>query len=76
MLIECCFVDDKDDILLYDYRTMAGAIADGILGSDTISQADCIFKVQCGAFSDKKNADAYAARLKASGFSAVVVKQP
>ena len=76
MLIECCFVDDKDDILLYDYRTMAGAIADGILGSDTIPAADCIFKVQCGAFYDKKNADAYAARLKASGFSAVVVKQP
>lgn len=32
MLIECCFVDDKDDVKLYDYKKMAGAIVKGILG--------------------------------------------
>lgn len=32
MLIECCFVDDKDDVELYDYKTMAAAIVAGILG--------------------------------------------
>ena len=32
MLIECCFVDDKDDVKLYDYKEMAAAIVDGILG--------------------------------------------
>ena len=32
MLIECCFVDDKDDVELYDYKEMAAAIVDGILG--------------------------------------------
>jgi N-acetylmuramoyl-L-alanine amidase len=32
ILIECCFVDDKDDINLYNYQTMAKAIAEGILG--------------------------------------------
>lgn len=32
MLIECCFVDDKDDVKLYNYREMAAAIVDGILG--------------------------------------------
>ena len=32
MLIECCFVDDKDDVELYDYRDMAAAIVRGITG--------------------------------------------
>lgn len=32
MLIECCFVDDKDDVALYDYRSMAEAIVYGITG--------------------------------------------
>ena len=31
MLIECCFVDDKDDVELYDYKKMAAAIVAGIL---------------------------------------------
>lgn len=34
ILIECCFVDDKDDIKLYNYKTMAKAIVDGILGAE------------------------------------------
>ena len=32
MLIECCFVDDKDDVKLYNYKKMAEAIVKGILG--------------------------------------------
>lgn len=32
MLIECCFVDDKDDCKLYNHKTMAKAIVEGILG--------------------------------------------
>lgn len=31
MLIECCFVDDKDDVKLYNYKKMAAAIVKGIL---------------------------------------------
>ena len=31
MLIECCFVDDKDDVKLYNYKKMAEAIVKGIL---------------------------------------------
>jgi N-acetylmuramoyl-L-alanine amidase len=30
ILVECCFVDDKDDVRLYDAKSMATAIADGI----------------------------------------------
>ena len=32
MLVECCFVDDKDDVTLYDYRKVAEAIVYGITG--------------------------------------------
>lgn len=32
MLIECCFVNDKDDVALYDYKTMAEAIVFGLTG--------------------------------------------
>lgn len=32
MLIECCFVDDRDDVQLYDYQSMASAIVYGITG--------------------------------------------
>ncbi len=31
LLIECCFVDDKDDVNAYNYKTMAKAISEGIL---------------------------------------------
>lgn len=31
LLIECCFVDDADDVKLYNYKTMAKAIVEGIL---------------------------------------------
>ena len=32
MLVECCFVDDKDDVQLYDCQKMAEAIVFGITG--------------------------------------------
>lgn len=34
MLIECCFVDDKDDVALYDYKSMADAIVYGLVGEN------------------------------------------
>lgn len=34
MLIECCFVDDKDDVQIYDYQSMAKAIVYGITGEN------------------------------------------
>lgn len=36
MLIECCFVDDKDDVAIYDYKSMASAIVYGITGQQYI----------------------------------------
>lgn len=40
MLIECCFVDDKDDVQLYDYQSMAAAIVYGITGKKVAQPAD------------------------------------
>jgi N-acetylmuramoyl-L-alanine amidase len=34
VLVECCFVDDADDVKLYSAKTMAKAIAEGIHGSE------------------------------------------
>lgn len=34
LLVECCFVDDADDIAKYDYRSMAKAIVEGILNKN------------------------------------------
>ena len=38
MLIECCFVDDKDDVALYDYKSVAEAIVFGITGQRYVEQ--------------------------------------
>lgn len=36
MLVECCFVDDRDDVQLYDAQKMAEAIVYGITGMKVI----------------------------------------
>ena len=40
MLIECCFVDDKDDVAIYDYKSMASAIVYGITGQQYIEPSN------------------------------------
>lgn len=39
LLVECCFVDDADDIRLYHADTMAAAIANAIAGSNAENSA-------------------------------------
>ena len=41
--------------------------------SATVQPTGVLYKVQCGAFSNKSNADALAAKLKAAGFDAHIV---
>ena len=38
MLIECCFVNDKDDTKLYDHYKMAKAIVKGITGTEYVEE--------------------------------------
>ncbi|MGL5718496.1 MAG: N-acetylmuramoyl-L-alanine amidase [Paraclostridium sp.] len=79
ILVECCFVDDKDDIDLYNAKTMAKAIAEGILNktiststpSPTPSTGEIWYRAVCGSFGDKNNALDRKAKLDREGFSGV-----
>ena len=78
MLVECCFVDDKDDVTLYNYKTMASAIVYGITGKKVeeapTSKAGTLYRVQVGAYGNYDNAVAMQKKLKAAGFDAVIVQ--
>ncbi|MEG0153364.1 MAG: N-acetylmuramoyl-L-alanine amidase, partial [Cellulosilyticaceae bacterium] len=37
MLVECCFVDDLDDVRTYNYKSMAKSIVKGLLGRELTS---------------------------------------
>lgn len=71
ILVECCFVDDYDDIKLYNYRTMAKAIAEGIHGGainePTQNTSSQLFAVCVGAYS-RVNADRILAEVKSKGY--------
>lgn len=79
ILVECCFVSDKDDVALYDYKKMAKAIAEGILNKTIESKEEktndgTIYRVQVGAYSKKDNAIAMQKKLKDAGFDAFITK--
>ena len=65
LLIECCFVDSDNDCRLYNPVDMANAIVRGITNEDItlikiddeIKSKEKIYRVQVGAFKEKKNAD-------------------
>ena len=79
ILVECCFVDDKDDINLYNAKSMAKAIAEGILNKTiniSVPNPDPItgeiwYRAVCGSFGDKNNALDRKARLDKDGFTGV-----
>ncbi len=77
ILVECCFVDDLDDVALYDYRKMATAIVKGIVG-ETAEEVnvsdDTLYRVQVGAYGVKDNADAMMGKLKEAGYDAFITK--
>ena len=83
LLIECCFVDDADDVKRYNASEMASAIVKGITGQSvgqnpenepSVKYESKLYKVQCGAYSKKENAEELQKRLKASGFDAFIVE--
>lgn len=90
LLVECCFVDDKDDVSLYNYADMASAIVYGITGKrvrnetetgkaekgeeTSVGDRKALYRVQVGSYSRKENASAMQKKLKAAGFDAAVVQ--
>lgn len=83
VIVECAFVDSAD-IALIDTeaeRVKAGeAIARGILKTLGIAykaekspaEPSKLYRVQVGAYKDKRNAEATAARLRGAGFDAII----
>ena len=90
LLVECCFVDDKDDAQLYSYEEMADAIVYGITGErvqivpetskaeqgEETSTGDrkALYRVQVGAYTARYNAEAQAEKLRKAGFDAAIVQ--
>lgn len=90
MLVECCFVDDKDDVELYNYKDMASAIVYGITGQRIAEPAETepaaageetatgdlktLYRVQLGAYGVKSNAEAMQKKAKEAGFDAIIVQ--
>lgn len=71
MLIECCFVDDVDDVALYKCDKMVQAIYDGLgLTENEESQAEPekMYYVIVGTYKSKDNADAFAGKLASQGY--------
>lgn len=87
MLIECCFVDDADDVALYNYKDMASAIVKGITGESIASNDEeneaekvtpepkSLYKVQIGAYRSRANAESMKAKLLAAGFDAFIIEE-
>lgn len=90
MLIECCFVDDQDDVQLYDYQSMASSIVCGITGQrvqepEETDQAEegeesstgdknFLYRVQVGAYNVKSNAESMRKKLLSDGYDAIIIK--
>ncbi|MGX4600397.1 N-acetylmuramoyl-L-alanine amidase [Faecalimicrobium sp. JNUCC 81] len=62
LLIECCFVDDKDDVNIYNYKDMSKAIVEGILNK-SLSQNININKKHTNAILYGNDIDKVAAEI-------------
>ena len=80
LLVECCFVDDKDDIDLYNSKSIAKAIAQGILNkkiSTSVPQhtpvpdSEIFYRAVSGSFNNKNNALDRKDKLDKDEFSGV-----
>lgn len=83
LLVECCFVDDADDVALYDPEAMARAIVLGITGQavtaaaapQSAAQTGTIYRVQVGAYTQRANAENLVEKLKGLGYNAIIISE-
>ncbi len=80
MLVECCFVDDRDDVQIYNCQDVASAIVYGITGTCVVRAEEAgsdserkLYRVQVGAYGVRNNAENMAEKLKKAGFDALIV---
>jgi len=82
VIVECAFLDNKKDVQIIDtaaeQKKMGVAIAKGILktlGITYKAPATKVYRVQVGAYTQKANADAMLKKLKADGYSGIIVEE-
>lgn len=64
LLIECCFVDDKDDVELYNADKMAKAIVKGITGKEVVEAfKSYVIQVTADVLNVRKEASASSAKV-------------
>ena len=76
LLVECCFVDDKDDVKLYNARSMAKAIAEGILDKrieENKKENNTFYRVVAGSYTNYDNAQAQVNLLEKKGIKNVFI---
>lgn len=79
LIVECCFVDDKDDVDIYNTKSMAKAIAQGILNKNinepvpppNPSPGEIFYRAVSGSFEVKDNANNRKIDLEKVGFTGV-----
>ena len=71
VLVECCFIDDLDDIKLYNPKSMAKAIAQGILNKtiEDKKTTDEYYRVIAGSFRNRQYAEDTKNKLIKLGFN-------
>ena len=71
VLVECCFVDDLDDVKLYNPRSMAKAIAQGIINKtiEDKKTTDVYYRVVAGSFRNRQYAEDTKNKLIKAGFN-------
>ena len=71
ILVECCFIDDLDDIKLYNAKSMAKAIAQGILNKtiEDKKTTDEYYRVIAGSFRNRQYAEDTKNKLIKLGFN-------
>lgn len=80
VIVESFYCDNSEDCALAEKTDVARLIAQGIAGkvideekAEAEDTNQTIYRVQVGAYSIKKNAEAMAEKLKNAGFDAIVV---
>ena len=90
VIVECAFVDNKNDIQIIDtaaeQAVFGVAIAKGVLKTLCVAYKEPeapvktettgkIYRVQVGAYAVKANAEAMQKKLKAAGYEAIIVEK-
>lgn len=75
LLVECCFIDNEEDMYIYNPKDMAKAIVEGLLNKDIkderiekLQDDGMVYRVVVGSFKDKENAENMLQEVKSKGY--------